>query len=96
MRNLAVIALLMTAPILMAKDKTIMPAIVTHATYVMVTTYNGDELSPRVTPDDRQAISDVKAALQKWGRYSLVYTPNEAELLIVVRTGRLVEGHGGI
>jgi len=79
-----------------AKDKPAMPAVVTNARYVMVTTYDGDLLNPQVLPDDREAVSNVQNALDKWGRYKLVFNPGEAELLIVVRTGRVVEAHASV
>ena len=32
----------------------------------------------------------------EWGHYKLVYNPREAELILVVRTGRAVEMNGGL
>lgn len=95
-RNLLPFVLLLAAPTLGAKEKAAMPAVITNATYVMVTTYDGDALSPEVSSDDRKAVYDVQQALEKWGRYKLVYKPAEADLLLVVRTGRAVEVRGAV
>jgi hypothetical protein len=95
-RYLPVLALLFIAPTLGAKDKIIMPQAIAHATYVMVTTYDGDVFSPGLRPEDRQAVADVQKALENWGHYKLVYSAHEAELILVVRTGRAVEMRGGL
>lgn len=62
----------------------------------MVTTYSGDIFSPDVTPDDRHAVQNVQDKIQKWGRYKLVYNRGEADLILVVRTGRLAEVNAGV
>ena len=95
-RSLLALVVLLAVPTLKAKDKTIMPEAIRNATYVMVTTYDGDVFSPRVIPEDRQAIADVQRAIEKWGRYRLVYSAHEPELIVVVRTGRLVEARAGV
>lgn len=95
-RSLLALVVLLAVPNLTAKDKTIMPEAIRNATYVMVTTYDGDVFSPRVVPEDRQAIADVQRAIEKWGRYKLVYSAHEPELIVVVRTGRLVEARAGV
>lgn len=81
---------------LKAEDKNPIQAVVKNATYVMVTTYSGDIFSPDVSPDDRRAAQNVQDAIQKWGRYKLVYKAGEADLILVVRTGRLAEVKGGV
>ncbi len=86
--------LLLLIAALMAKEQPI-SAVVNNATYVMVTSYSGDRLSPDITTDDRQAIADVQQAMEKWGRYKLVYKAQEADLILVVRTGRALEVRGG-
>lgn len=90
------LSLLLLATLVAAKDKPPMPAIITSATYVLVTTYDGDVFNPNVTPEDRQAVGDVQEALQKWGRYKLVYKRDQADLILVVRTGRAVQVRGGV
>jgi hypothetical protein len=61
-----------------AKNKTTLPKLVVHAKYVLVTTYNGPDLTnPHVLPDDRQAAADVELAIRKWGNTSsLMELPN--------------------
>lgn len=88
--------LLIFALALKAEDKNPIQAVVKNATYVMVTTYSGDIFSPDVSPDDRRAAQNVQDAIQKWGRYKLVYNRADADLILVVRTGRLAEVKGGV
>jgi len=47
-----------------------LPKLVVHAKYVLVTTYQGYDLSnPNIMPDDRKAVVAVQDAIKKWGRY---------------------------
>ena len=93
-RNASLWLLFVFALALKAEDKTAISAVAKNATYAMVTTYSGDVFSPNVSPDDRHAVQNVQNAIQKWGRYKLVYKPSEADLILVVRTGRLAEVKG--
>jgi hypothetical protein len=95
-RNASIGLLFVFALALKAEDKNAISAVVRNATYVMVTTYSGDVFSPDVTPDDRHAVQNVQDKIQKWGRYKLVYNRGEADLILVVRTGRLAEVKGGV
>ena len=57
-----------------------------HAQYVYVETYDGD-LNPNVArqyPQDYDAVVGVQQRIQKWGRYTLVYGPQDADLVWVV------------
>lgn len=67
-----------------------------NATYIYVMTYSGDVLNAEVAPEDRHAVTNVQKAIEKWGRYRLVYNRGEADLILVVRTGRTAEVHGGV
>lgn len=80
---------------LWAKGKVEIPDVILSSTYVMVTTYDGDLFNPDLIPGDRQAVADVQEAIEKWGRYKLVYTAREADMILVVRTGRVLEARGG-
>ncbi|MGB6193484.1 MAG: hypothetical protein WBF42_13540 [Terracidiphilus sp.] len=53
---------------------------------------------PVFTPEDRQAISDVLDGLQAWNRYAVTVNKEHADLVFIVRTGRIVslQGHAGI
>jgi len=95
--SLCFFVLFLLAPSVIAKDKSSLPKLVVNAQYVMVTTYYGENLAnPRVPPDDRQAASDVQNAIQDWGRYIVVYDRKDADLIILVRKGRIAEAEGGI
>jgi hypothetical protein len=83
-------------PWAVAKDKPPLPKLVVSAQYVLVTTECGDPaeqpLNPHIMPEDRQAVSDVQNAIEKWGRYSIAYRRQDADLILVVRKGRVAEG----
>ncbi len=66
----------------------IIPKLVTNATWVYVTSYDGSEPNPRISPEDLQVIANVQDALKKWGKYKVVYTPQAAEIVILVHTSR--------
>jgi hypothetical protein len=62
------------------------PGILINARYVYVTSYDGDQFSQYLLPEDRQAIATVQDALQKWGRYIVVYRPQDADMIIAVQS----------
>lgn len=95
-RKASVLLLFVFALVLKAEDKSAIPAVIKNATYVYVMAYSGDVISPNVMPDDRHAVQNVQSAIEKWGRYKLVYNRGEADLVLVVRTGRLAEVKGGV
>ena len=72
-----------------AKKKPTAPAAFRNARYAWVEAFNGDEFTPRVIPEDRQAIGDVEDALRDWNRYSLTTSRGEADLVFIVRKGRI-------
>ena len=51
---------------------------------------------PGVEPSDRQVLSNIYDALSKWKRYVITIVPQQAELLIAVRTGRRAAATGGV
>ena len=71
---------------LAAKSAPAMPGILANARYVYVTAYDGDQYNPRLLPDDRAAISRVQDAIQKWGKLTLVYRPEDADMVIAVES----------
>lgn len=87
---LLVVAVMLATTIAGAKNKTTLPKLVVHAKYVLVTTYNGPDLTnPKVLPDDREAAADVEEALRKWGQYIVVNgTSQPPDLVLLVRKGR--------
>jgi hypothetical protein len=50
---------------------------------------DGDSFRPGLFPEDRQAIYDVQESLGKWKRYILTTNRSDAELIFVIRKGRL-------
>lgn len=102
--SLAVVLLLAStfAPAQKKAKKPIVPEIFDHARYVYVQAVDGEEFNPNLEPADRIAIADVRDALHKWGRYIFTVNRNQAELVFVVRKGRLASaeasgtvGNGG-
>lgn len=68
------------------------PAVFGSARYVWVQALDGDAYDPSLYPPDRQAIADVEDAVQDWNRYALTAGPEDAELVILVRKGRVASG----
>lgn len=62
------------------------PGTLVNATYVYVTSYDGDQFNPNLLPEDREAISAAQDAIQKWGKFSLVYKPQEADMVLMVQS----------
>lgn len=60
------------------------PGTLVNARYVYVTSYDGDQFDLNLLPDDRQAIASVQDALQKWGKWTLVYEPRQADIVLMV------------
>ncbi|MGA8761851.1 MAG: hypothetical protein WB562_03095 [Candidatus Sulfotelmatobacter sp.] len=60
------------------------PGTLVNASYVYVTSYDGDQFNPNLLPEDRQAIAAVQDAMQKWGKWTLVYEPRQADIVLMV------------
>ncbi len=60
------------------------PGTLVNARYVYVTSYDGDQFDSNLLPEDRQAISSVQDALQKWGKFTLVYQSQQADIVLMV------------
>ena len=60
------------------------PGTLVNARYVYVTSYDGDQFNSNLLPDDRQAIGTVQDAMQKWGKFILVYEASQAEIVLMV------------
>lgn len=63
-----------------------MPKVLANARFVYVRAYDGDQFSSNLFPADREAISSVQSALQKWGHYIVVYRPQEADVILAVQS----------
>lgn len=62
------------------------PKTLINAKYVYVTSYDGNQFDQRLLPDDREAISAVQDAIQKWGHYVIVYRPEQADIVLMVQS----------
>jgi len=62
-----------------------MPRILANARYVYVMAEDGDQFNPELLPEDRDAIGRVQDAIQKWGKLSVVYKHEEADVTLVVK-----------
>jgi hypothetical protein len=60
------------------------PGTLINARFVYVTSHDGDQFNPNLFPEDRQAISTVQDAMQKWGKFILVYEPRQADIVLMV------------
>jgi hypothetical protein len=60
------------------------PGTLVNARYVYVTSYDGDQYDPNLLPEDRQAIGTVQDAMQKWGKFVVVYEPRQADIVLMV------------
>jgi hypothetical protein len=71
---------------LASKNVPPMPGILANARFVYVTSYDGDQFNPRIWPEDRDAIASVQDAIQKWGKLTVVYRPQDADIVIAVES----------
>lgn len=62
------------------------PGTLINARYVYVTAYDGGQFNINLLPEDRQAISAVQEAIQKWGHYIVVYRPDQADMILAVQS----------
>ena len=76
------------------------PGTLTNARYVYITSYDGDEFDRDLLSADREAIVAVQDALKKWGKFTIVYKPQDADIVMMV-TSRpsedvlaVYDGHG--
>jgi hypothetical protein len=77
------------------KKKKTVPAVFSNAHYVYVQAEEGDAYTPGLQNMDLVAIENVEAAIRNWNRYALTSSVNEAELVFVVRKGRVASGRVG-
>jgi hypothetical protein len=98
--SFGLIVLLLGVPILAQKKAAELPKVFTTSQFVFVETVygpvNDTTVDPRITPEDRAAVSRIEDALRTWGRYQLAFKRSEADLVLVVRKGQLAEAHAGV
>ena len=63
-----------------------MPRTLANARFVYVTAYDGDQFNPNLLPDDRAAIGRVEDAIQKWGKLTVVYRAQDADIILMVES----------
>jgi hypothetical protein len=63
-----------------------MPRTLANSRFVYVTAYDGDQFDPNLLPEDRAAIGRVQDAIQKWGKLTIVYRPQEADVILAVQS----------
>jgi hypothetical protein len=98
-RLATVIALLLTFTAGYAKNKDKdpeLPALVTNARFVHVTTLYGDGFAnPRISVEDRKAVAAMEQALRIWGRYEVTMHPKDADIILLVRAAARAAVYGG-
>ncbi len=78
-----------------------MPRTLANARFVYVAAYDGDQFDPNLLPDDRAAIARVEDAIQKWGKLTLVYRAQDADIILMVESRpsedvlAVYDAHGG-
>lgn len=94
------VVFLLLLPVMMQAQKKpkkpVVPAVFEHARYAYVQAMDGDEFDPRLLPEDREAIANVENAVRDWGRYKLTVRREDADIVFVVRRGRLATLKGGV
>jgi hypothetical protein len=96
-KTVAFLLVFPAAVLLHAKEKKpIVSAVFNQARYVYVEAVDGREFDPNLYPEDREAIADVRDALTNWNRYVLTTEREQADLVIVVRKGRLASADAGV
>ena len=71
-----------------------------NARFIYVAAYDGDQFNPNLLPDDRQAIAAVQDAIQKSGKFILVYQRSQADIVLLVQSRpsedvlAVYDGHG--
>jgi hypothetical protein len=64
------------------------PDVIATARYVYISTVDGELTKPSVSQQDRKAASALTQYLQEWGRYKVALRPQDAEIILVVSSGR--------
>jgi len=93
-----VIACFLVLAITYAKPKKPeIPAVFESARSVYVEAIDGDSVKPGLDSDNRKAINDVQESLRQWNRYSLATDRSHADLVFVIRKGRVAgaQAEGG-
>jgi hypothetical protein len=90
------VSLLIVAEAKPRNQKVDLPAVFKDAQYAYVEAYDGDTLNPHLVPDDREAIYNVEQGLKRWHRYAIVHQRDRADLVFLVRKGRIASVTPGV
>lgn len=60
------------------------PGTLVNAKYVYVTSYDGDQFDINLFPEDVKAIAAVQNAIESWGKFTVVYKPSQADIVLMV------------
>jgi hypothetical protein len=86
------LALFACASPLLAKDKNkqkdLLPKFIVDGRYVYVTNEAGYDRLSTGTAQDYNAEAMVSDQIQKWGRYQVVFSPQQADFIIGIRVAR--------
>ena len=63
-----------------------LPRTLANARFVYVAAYDGDQFDPELLPEDRAAIGRVEDAIQKWGKLTVVYRAQDADIILMVQS----------
>lgn len=63
-----------------------MPRTLANARFVYVAAYDGDQFDPNLLPDDRAAIGRVEDAIERWGKLTVVYRAQDADIILMVES----------
>jgi len=85
-KTLSVVGVLLLAVAAATATVPPLPKTLANARYVYVTAYDGDQFNPNLLPEDRQAIAALQGAIQKSGKFILVYQPGEADIVLMVQS----------
>jgi len=77
------------------EGKSTFPTVILRAQFVKVVSQREADLNQEPDLYDYKAVTDLEAALRKWGRYKVVYGKEEADLIFSVRRVSTVPGLGG-
>ena len=98
LRKQVAFLLLLVAPIAVAQQKSKkhsdLPAAFSNARFVYVQAEDGDIMRPGLYPEDREAIFDVQQGIRDWNRYAVATRREDADLIFIVRKGRIAGAQG--
>ncbi len=99
--GVVLLSLAMSTAVAWAANALDMPRIFANARFVYVAAYDGDQFNPNLLPEDREAIARVQDSIQKWGKLTVVYRPQDADVMVLVQSRpsedvmAVYDAHGG-